>query len=298
MTCSSEKETIKAMPSKQERRNRAREVARKERERERRRTLRNRVLTQGGIGVALIAVIALAVFVVTTGGTDSSTRPPNTAHDAINLIGDEGRIAAQVASPNIETERSADAPNVIDIVVYADYLCPFCAQFESANGSQIMQWVAEGKARLEYHPIAFLDRLSQGSNYSTRAANAAACVADVAPDAIPAFNDLLFANQPAEGSSGLSDSQLIAYAQQAGSDDVTDCVEDQRYAGWVADATERSTTGQNVPEDAIPKNVTSTPTVFVDGQNYGDYLSATRFPLTDSDAFVSFVREHGDVSID
>lgn len=285
------------MTSKQERREHAREIARQQREQERRRTKRRRIFIQGGIGVSLVAIVALVALVVTTGGIGGGTRPANTAHDAITLVGDAGEVTALTASADIQTQRSTDDPNVVDIAVYADYLCPFCAQFEIANSPQIMQWVAAGTARLEYHPIAFLDRLSQGSNYSTRAANAAACIVDTSPDAIPAFNELLFANQPSEGTSGLTDAQLVDYTQQAGADDVTACIDEQQFAGWVANATERATTGENAPENALPKNVTSTPTIFVDGHNYGDYLSAQQLPLTDAEAFATFVADNGDVPV-
>src|SRR5699024_12404568 len=51
---------------------------------------------------------------------------------------------------------------------------------------------------LNLHPISILDRASQGTEYSTRAANAAYCVADEDGEAAYTFIDLLFRNQPAE----------------------------------------------------------------------------------------------------
>ena len=63
--------------------------------------------------------------------------------------------------------------------------------------------------------MAFLDRAST-TNYSSRALDAAAAVVDTAPGSFQAFHDLLYANQPEEGSAGLTDAQLLDYAVQAG----------------------------------------------------------------------------------
>ena len=60
--------------------------------------------------------------------------------------------------------------------------------------------------------MSFLDRTSQGARYSTRAANAFVTVAQADPDRILAFNRALYDNQPAEGTTGLTDAQLATLA--------------------------------------------------------------------------------------
>ncbi|MFM2475564.1 DsbA family protein, partial [Burkholderia cenocepacia] len=57
---------------------------------------------------------------------------------------------------------------------------------------------------------------SQGSEYSTRAANLVGAVAALHPEAAPAVVRALFADQPAEGTAGLSDEELLAIAAEAG----------------------------------------------------------------------------------
>ena len=94
----------------------------------------------------------------------------------------------------------ANAP--VKLEVYLDYMCPFCGRFERANGGELDRLVADGTVQLHLYPLSFLDRLSNGTRYSTRAANAIVTVADRAPDKVLAFNSALFADQPAEGSSG------------------------------------------------------------------------------------------------
>ena len=68
--------------------------------------------------------------------------------------------------------------------------------------------VEDGKVKVEYRPIAFLDDAST-TDYSSRALNALMVVLDESgQDAFEAYHRLLFENQPAEGTAGLTDDQL------------------------------------------------------------------------------------------
>jgi protein-disulfide isomerase len=110
--------------------------------------------------------------------------------------------------------------------------------------------------------MAFLDT-SANDKYSTRALDAAAVVVNAAgPDAFQKFHDLLYANQPAEGGSGLTDAQLISYAQQAGASGsaVESGIRDLTYGDWVKEITDQ----------ASKDGVNQTPTVKVDGQQLED----------------------------
>ena len=69
----------------------------------------------------------------------------------------------------------------------------------------IQKLVDDGTITLGIHPIAILDRQSQGTEYSTRAANAMYCVAVADGEAAVPFMQAMFANQPEEGSTGLTD---------------------------------------------------------------------------------------------
>ena len=68
-----------------------------------------------------------------------------------------------------------DGENTLD--TYIDFMCPVCNQFEQAYGETIQSLVDDGTITLNIHPISILDRESQGTEYSTRAANAMYCVA-------------------------------------------------------------------------------------------------------------------------
>ncbi|MGY1771579.1 DsbA family protein [Blastococcus sp. SYSU D00813] len=219
----------------------AKRAAEAEAERLRRRA-RTRLVT--GIGVAAAVVVAVLVAVLVQSArtdTGDATAPANTA------AGTDGTGFAR---------GPADAPVVVD--VYEDYLCPACRAFEEDASETLDQFVAEGEVLVRYRPVAILDRLSD-DDYSTRAANAAAVVADAAgADAFHEYAGLLFDRQPAEGGPGLSDDELVELAAQAGATgpDVEEGIRDLRFGGWVADATDR----------ASRDGLTGTPRVLVDGE--------------------------------
>jgi protein-disulfide isomerase len=150
-----------------------------------------------------------------------------------------------------------DAPVTLDL--YEDFMCPVCGYFESHSGAAVLQLAAEHKARVRYHMLNFLDRSSAGTQYSTRAANAAACAAD---DGLPfvRLHALLYAHQPAEGSPGLTDQQLIDYGVQAGAPRApfTACVQARAHAAWPAQQTAATAT--------VP-NFQGTPTVRLGNQD-------------------------------
>jgi protein-disulfide isomerase len=149
----------------------------------------------------------------------------------------------------------ADAP--VTVTIYEDFMCPFCGQFEAASRSVLARHVDAGDVRVEYRVLSFLDRASNGTDYSTRSMSALGAVLDAAgPEAALAFHDLLFENQPEEGTDGLSDDELIDLAVEAGAtrDQVTAPIEQRKFEQWVRNAT-----------DAANKaGVSSTPTVLVD----------------------------------
>lgn len=271
--------------SKNQRREAAREKARRLREQQKRRDRVSRIALQGGLAVVVIAIVAIVVFAVSSSIRPAGPGPANMASDGV-VIGEN--MVAQT-SPSLPVE-GTPTPSVrdtssgkVDIRVYLDYLCPYCGDFEKTNGDQIKEWVTSGAATVEIHPIAILTTRSNGTKYSERAANAAACVADAQPNAFFDYNSLLFLNQPAEGTDGLSDDQLKKYAAQAGVENtaaVNSCIDDSRFVSWVRAATERATSGP-LPGTDVPA-ATGTPIVLVNGASYSG-------SLTDRDAFSSFV---------
>ncbi|GAB3256317.1 DsbA family protein [Nocardioides dilutus] len=202
----------------------------------------------GGIViVGLVAAIVLAV-VNATGGSDRDVAGPTGEVVPPRNITDSG--AVQVGT--------ADAPVAVE--VFYDYMCPACGAFEAANGDELDRLMSEGVARLELRPISFLDETSEGTRYSTRAANAFATVVDGAPETAWTFHRALYAEQPEEGTEGLSDDDIAAIARDSGvPDDVVDRFTDDTFEQWVA----------SVTVEAFDSGIKGTPTIKIDGEVFG-----------------------------
>jgi protein-disulfide isomerase len=205
----------------------------------------------GGVAAAVVLVVALVVVIAVqtsrTSASASAAVPPNTtAGGTVVVVG------------------QASAPVTVDL--YEDLQCPNCKAFEAAAGGTLAQLVAAGTVQAHYHGMAFLDTQANG-RYSTRALNAAAVVLGAAgPAAFQTFHDLLYANQPDEAGSGLTDDRLVQYAAQAGASGelVEQQIRDLHYGDWVA----------RVTDQASKDGVTGTPTVFVGGTKLTDLSAA------------------------
>ena len=161
---------------------------------------------------------------------------------------------APESSAQINSETGAitfgDGEDTVD--TFVDFMCPICGNFEAQYGESLQAAAADGTITLNIHPVSILDRASQGTEFSTRAASAMYCVADSAPDATLDFFNALFANQPEEGSAGLSDEELSSLAEQAGAGAAADCIADGTYMDYVGDQTQAH-------------EISGTPTVEVNG---------------------------------
>jgi protein-disulfide isomerase len=154
----------------------------------------------------------------------------------------------------------------VTVTVFLDFMCPYCGQFDRANGDALAAAVEDGTAKVEIHPMAFLDDMSSGTKYSTRAANAFATVANHDAATALTFSQLLFDQQPEENTAGLTDSTLAQLASQAGAPaDVVAAFGKQTFQPWVA----------KITQQAFDSGVTGTPTVKINGQTFtGDLYTA------------------------
>jgi len=278
--------------TKNERRDAAREKARLLREEQRKKDRRTRWIVQGSVIGATLAIVAVIALVIMNSVQPPAPGPRNMLSDGI-LIGEgfeavptEGIQPGELPVAHVRDEES----DVISIQVFLDYLCPICGVFEETNGEQIATWVESGAATVEIFPYAILDRASQGTKYSTRSANAAACVANYSPNQFYDFNTILFENQPEENTVGLSDDELVALTVEANVEkapSIGQCIRDQKFKTWVADARERHGTGP-VPNSNVA-SVTGTPTIIVNGVQYTGSLN-------DAAAFSAFVLQAANAS--
>jgi protein-disulfide isomerase len=273
---------------KKDRREAARETARLEREAEKKRQRRNRAFLQGGIGIGVIAIVAIVALFIVNSAAPAAPGPKNMLSDGILISGpnlNAVKTAALKADAKPVPTDTSKLTKTVNIVTYIDYQCPYCDQFETTNQSQIQTWIKTGEATLEIHPISILDNSSLGAKYSTRSANAAACVANYDPNNFFAVNSALFANQPAEQTTGLTDAKILSVLKTAGSSgsDLSSCVTSQKFSKWVAAASSRVTTAKTLPNSK--GTFKGTPTVLVNGAQYSG-------SLTDATAFAAFVAQN------
>jgi len=286
-------------PTKNQRREEARAKARQLRESQVKKDKTRKVLTQVGVIVGVLAIVAV-IFVVIQGNLPKpGPRPANMASNGIVLtaeLGADGKPTGKIVAETNPALPEGATPipttpkaGVLNIVEYQDYMCPICGNFDKMDSSVIESRVKSGAATFEIHPIAILDPSSQGTNYSTRAANAAACVANFAPNSFWTFNQLLFTNQPAEGSAGLSDEDLIKYAllAEAPATDITPCVKNQTFKAWVTSATDIVTAKGYVFPNSDNVTFKGTPTVIVNGVAFnGKVDAAGNFIPAEFEAFL------------
>ncbi len=200
------------------------------------------------IGVVALAVLLVGIFAYV--GYQANKDKGEAAASAItppNAVANGG-IAIEPGAPE-------SAPEVI---VYVDYQCPACAQFEAATGEPLASMARDKEIRLSQTTMTFMDR-NIGNDSSTRAANAAVC-ADQA-GICPAFNTAVFANQSPnhEGYSedllrnqlptqlGLQGEKLTKFQQ---------CVDGSSGATFV----------EGMNKSAYDAGVTATPTITVNGK--------------------------------
>jgi hypothetical protein len=261
-------------PTKNEKRQEARDKARTLREAQSKKAKRNKVLIQGSLAVGVIAIIAVVTVVII-----SSLRPPGPG--PLNMQSDGIKIGAgfvAVSTPALAAEEAptpsaANPEGVPAIDIFIDYSCPACAQFESMYGPQFRTWLENGTATIEYHPLAFRDAQTAGTRYATRGANSVACVAEHSPNNYFDYSELLLASQPVPPAKfELTDDEMVNLVAASGAsnlDLIESCIKDETFANWVSSATARAmSTGPLPVRNAEIPLVMGTPAVFVNGKEY------------------------------
>ncbi|WP_051423002.1 DsbA family protein [Arthrobacter sp. MA-N2] len=265
--------------SKAERTTQMREKARAIREEQLRREKRNTLLVGWGIVVAIAVIIAVVAFVVVGNVqnnapiADQGPTPANAnVHGGVTLLANTEVVKSESATVNAADVPApaatkpatvtvpgseAEAGKPVKVIAYVDFICPNCKRFETTYGESLTNLRNEGRISLEYRSLGLLDQ-SAATNYSSRAANAAACVVNSSPEKYAEFFNLLFERQPAEGSAGISDKDLKAMATEVGAAKIDFCVDSKQFRPWVKIATQQATA----------TGITSTPTVFIDGKQW------------------------------
>ncbi|WP_334122794.1 DsbA family protein [Glutamicibacter sp.] len=244
---------------------------------------RKSTMVKIGVLVAVVVVIALVVTLIVRNNntkiSDTGATPQGaTAAGGIlvtssDSVGTKTVDSVDVTSLTAPTEQLdaakprdlivADKGDPINITMYVDANCVHCADFEATYGDQIDNWLASGDVTVEYRNVGYLDGGS-ATNYSSRGANALACVADVSPTAYMKFVKALWGHYP-EGE--MKNAELAQMAIDNGADaSVKDCITSDKFRPFVQYAT---TAGQY-------DGVKGTPSIFIQGKELA--LGTDDFP--------------------
>jgi protein-disulfide isomerase len=199
---------------------------------------RNRRIAIIGAVVAVLAVIVAAGFWYTSGSDGSGPAKATTAETS---AGDHALVVGSNAGASYH------------VVVYEDFLCPYCREFELATRDFLHADAEKGLVQVEYRPFHLLP-----DDYSVRALDAFAAVLVQSPAKALKFHDLLYDKQPYENAPDKPDAaQLAQWAHSVGAD-----------AGAVQKAVEANDPAWKDAADkaAATAGVTATPTVLVNGK--------------------------------
>jgi protein-disulfide isomerase len=205
---------------------------------------RRNLFIQIGLTAVVVLVAAGLFFYITNSG---SAKPKSGEVKSI-----------RVAAANVVTKEGSSDPKAV-VSLYEDFLCPHCGAFEQQFGPTIKSLVDKGAIAADYYMVAILDKAGDG--YSSRASNAAYCVAD--EDKTPnkqyfsQFHAALYAQQPQEGMGSYPDNKaLIETARQAGAaGSVPDCINSGRYVAMAQGLAQAT-------------GIDSTPTVKINGEDF------------------------------
>jgi len=254
-----------------EQRDAAREKAKALREASARKE-RNR---SNGIKIAIAAVVLVAVALIGVSINGAVNQSKNDSAVPANFLYDNGikigtNLEAYTTNQTPAPAASAGSGAVPNIVMYLDYQCPVCDIFEQGNADQLRQWAKTGAATLEIHPISFLDGRGSPNTYSSRAANAAICVGNYSPNNFLDFSSLLFQHQPAEGTPGPENAELIKRTTEVGVQNaakIADCINNKAFGKWITNTTNNVLSSTYKVKGAT-FGVSGTPTIVVNGNQY------------------------------
>lgn len=145
----------------------------------------------------------------------------------------------------------------VQLEIFCDPQCPYCAELESTYGDRLADDVASGRLAVTYRWLTFLDDRHH-NDVSARVSNALFVAADPTTSATvyQAFVQDLYRHQSSDGP---SNSDIAAMARESG---VPDAVADRIAAGdYAVDAAALNTANRARLDQVNPENP-STPTVY------------------------------------
>lgn len=217
----------------------------------RRRTASPRVLAAAG-GIVVAMIVAVVIVAVATGGNAStgSALPTNgSLTNALPGARDVNSLLKGIPQRGL-TLGSPRAP--VTLTEYIDLQCPYCQQFETHVMPEIIKsYVRRGKVKVQARVLAFIGPDSMRG----RDAMLAAATQGKAFD----FAQLLYDNQGVENTGWLDDGMVATAARS-----IPGLNPKQLFATRSSAAVAQQ--GNAIDKEATADNVTSTPTLLVNGK--------------------------------
>jgi protein-disulfide isomerase len=256
-----------------EQREAAREKAKALREQHKKGEKRKRLVIQLSVVIGTLAIVGVVVGALIVGANApkaNAMTPVNFTYDDGIKLGANGQPFTATSTPTPTPAATPGAKAPINIKMYIDFQCPICQGFELANSDQVKSWLTSGYATLELHPLSFLDGQATPNEYSSRADNAAICVAENSPAQFFDYVHMLFQKQPQENTAGPSNDELFATAKSVGitnEDKIKSCIDSKSYGDWIKKSTSKVLSSKYVVPGSTVQ-VKGTPTIVVNGQSY------------------------------
>jgi protein-disulfide isomerase len=209
------------------------------------------------IGVAVVVLLAGAVVggVIYTNSQKNETEGQSIATAAPDTTYPARRDGAVVVVGEDDAKVTLD--------VYEDFLCPACKSFEDSYREDIEKYLADGTVRVRYHMLPMLNDQSDPPGYSMDSANAGLCAADAGK--FPEFHLSLYQAQPAEGSRGWDNQQLVELGKDLGitSSTFKSCVDGDEYDDVITTHFDEVRTTSYLQQDFNGQRGFGTPTIAV-----------------------------------
>lgn len=209
------------------------------------------------LAVGLVALVAIIVIVLNTTNQRDPQAPGESPTVTASANDAQGSERLTVLDNSVVV---GDDDAATKITIFADMQCPYCKMLEEGTSDLVKEKIDSGDIAVEYHVVNYLNPRSPGE-FSTRAANLLAIVANGHPEAYLDVQTALFGVQPSEstGAESPSDEDLIALAKENGADlseEEQQAVKDRKYEEWA----------DNNTKVAKELGLEGVPTVVIDGE--------------------------------
>jgi protein-disulfide isomerase len=210
----------------------------------RRRAQQRRMLTWAGVAIA-VAVIAVAALIFLN-QEEESIPPPAVSYENIPA---EGRFLGDLEAP-------------VNFVVYSDFQCPYCKQFDDDDLPRVIDtFVRQGDVRVEWRPMPIISNATgvapdSPENESMQSAEAAMCAGD--QGSFWPYSEALFAAQGAENSGIFTPDMLKQTAAELDLDT-------EAFAKCL-DSSEKEDEVLQMRQEGIDSGVQGTPTFLINDQ--------------------------------